>query len=226
MFELVAKTDDFYLIDKAPGVGFHREDGQPALIDVLRAALDDEALWPVHRLDKVTSGLLLFARSAQAARALGEDLAEHRLDKYYLALADSKPSKKQGLIKGDMEKSRNGAWRLATKLENPALTQFFSWSLRPSERLFLLRPRTGRTHQLRVAMKSLGSPILGDPLYYAGSAADEARTYLHAYALAFELFGCRYHFVCPPRSGERFLSEACQAKIAELKAPWELPWPK
>lgn len=226
MFQLVAKTDNFYLIDKAPGVGFHQEDGQPALIDVARETLGDTALWPVHRLDKVTSGLLLFARSAEAARALGEGLAEHKLDKYYLALSDRKPSKKQGLIKGDMVKSRNGAWRLAASLENPALTQFFSWSVAPGERLFLLRPRTGRTHQLRVAMKSLGASILGDPLYYGASSTQEARTYLHAYALAFELFGTHYRYICPPTIGERFLSEAFSAQVSELTEPWALPWPK
>lgn len=226
MFELVAKTDLFYLIDKAPGVGFHRDGDTPGLIELARETLADDALWPVHRLDKVTSGLLLFARSAEAARELGAGLAEHRLDKFYLALSDRKPSKKQGTFKGDMLKSRNGAWRLAASQDNPAVTQFFSYSLQPGERLFLLRPCTGRTHQLRVAMKSLGAPILGDPLYYAATAATEERTYLHAYALAFELFGHSYRYIHPPRSGSRFISEVCSARLEQLGAPWDLPWPK
>jgi tRNA pseudouridine32 synthase/23S rRNA pseudouridine746 synthase len=226
MFELVAQSEHFYLIDKAPGVGFHREDDEDALIDIVRQHLQDPALWPVHRLDKVTSGLLLFARSAEAARALGADLAEHRLDKFYLALSERKPNKKQGTIKGDMVKSRGGAWRLAPTMDNPAITQFFSWSLQPGERLFLLRPRSGRTHQLRVAMKSLSAPILGDPLYAGAAAAQEERCYLHAYALAFELFGTAYRYVCPPHHGTRFQSEAMEAKLSELSAPWDLPWPK
>ena len=61
-----------------------------------------------------------------------------------------------------------------------------SRSLAPNLRLFILQPKTGKTHQLRVAMKSLGSPILGDALY-GGDSAD--RTYLHAYQLSFDYFG-------------------------------------
>lgn len=226
MFELIDQTEHFYLIDKDPGVNFHRDDGEVALIDAVRQRLGDAALWPVHRLDKVTSGLLLFARSAEAARALGENLAEHRLDKYYLALSDRKPGKKQGTIKGDMLKGRNGTWRLAPSQDNPAITQFFSWSLQPGERLFLLRPRTGRTHQLRVAMKSLGSPILGDPLYAGAAAMEEERAYLHAYALAFELFGQHYQYLCPPRLGRRFLDQPFCTHLAQLEVPWALAWPK
>jgi tRNA pseudouridine32 synthase/23S rRNA pseudouridine746 synthase len=226
MFELIDQTAHFYLIDKDPGVSFHREGGETALIDAVRNRLGNADLWPVHRLDKVTSGLLLFARSAEAARALGEDLAEHRLDKYYLALSDRKPSKKQGTIKGDMLKGRNGTWRLAPSQENPAITQFFTWSLQPGERLFLLRPRTGRTHQLRVVMKSLGAPILGDPSYAGASAVQEERTYLHAYALAFELFGQCYRYLCPPRLGRRFLSQPFCTQLAQLEEPWAMAWPK
>jgi len=61
-----------------------------------------------------------------------------------------------------MLKARRGAWKLARSKESPALTEFVSTSLGQGLRLFLLRPYTGKTHQLRVAMKSLGAPIIGD----------------------------------------------------------------
>ena len=61
-----------------------------------------------------------------------------------------------------MQKARNGAWKLCQSKENPAITRFESVSCEPNLRLFILKPQTGKTHQLRVAMKSLGSPILGD----------------------------------------------------------------
>ncbi|WP_240674148.1 TIGR01621 family pseudouridine synthase [Crenobacter cavernae] len=219
MFTLFESTEHFIVVDKAPGAGFHREDDAPALIAAVREALHDPALWPVHRLDKVTSGLMLFARSASAARALSEALAEHSLRKYYLALSDRSPAKKQGWVKGDMVKARGGAWRLAHTHDNPAVTRFLSFSLAPKRRLFLLAPFTGRTHQLRVAMKSVSSPILGDALY-GGTSAD--RVYLHAYALSFELFGERHRFVCPPSEGAEFLTPECAAKLAELSQPWDL----
>jgi len=112
MFQLIATDPRFYVIAKAPGVGFHREGDAPGLLDILRAGLQDEALWPVHRLDKVTSGLIVVARSQQAASALGAAFAGREVQKYYLALSDAKPNRKQGLIKGDMEKGRGGAWKL------------------------------------------------------------------------------------------------------------------
>jgi tRNA pseudouridine32 synthase/23S rRNA pseudouridine746 synthase len=144
------------------------------------------------------------------------------VEKYYLALSDAKPAKKQGLIRGDMEKGRGGAWKLCQSQLNPAVTQFFSHSLAPGRRLFLLRPRTGKTHQLRVAMKSLGAPILGDALY-GGSAAD--RTYLHAYALALTLDGEALRFVCPPAQGSEFAVPALAAYLQQ-QPPWTLPWPQ
>ena len=82
-----------------------------------------------------------------------------------------------------MGKARNGSYRLLRTLDNPAITRFWSrLDTSFGERLFLLKPHTGKTHQLRVAMKSLGAPIFGDTRY-GGDEAD--RTYLHAWALEF-----------------------------------------
>lgn len=141
-------------------------------------------VWLVHRLDKVTSGLLIFALNEQAASRLSQLFAAHLINKTYLALSLHKPKKKQGLIMGDMKKSRRGAWKLCQSRENPALTRFNSVTCEPKLRLFILKPQTGKTHQLRVAMKSLGSPILGDELY-GGNSEKSDRTYLHAYQLDF-----------------------------------------
>ena len=220
-YQLVHTHPQFYVIHKAPGVSFHREDDAPGLMDALREGLQDDALWPVHRLDRITSGLIVVARSQAAAAELGAAFAGREVEKYYLALSDAKPARKQGLIKGDMDKGRGGAWKLCKSAANPAVTQFFSHSLAPGLRLFVLRPRTGKTHQLRVAMKSLGAPILGDALY-GGSAAD--RGYLHAYALAFTLAGEQYRFVCPPQWGERWPQDALAAYLA-ANPPAGLPWP-
>jgi tRNA pseudouridine32 synthase/23S rRNA pseudouridine746 synthase len=223
VFDLIATDPRFYVIAKHPGVSFHRQGDEPGLMETLRAQLADDALWPVHRLDRLTSGLLLVARSAEVASSLAEAFATREVEKYYLALSDRKPQKKQGLVKGDMAKGRGGAWRLLPSSGNPAITQFFSFSLAPGLRLFLLRPHSGKTHQLRVALKSLSAPILGDELY-GGTPAD--RGYLHAYSLVFALDGERFRFVCPPRHGLHFASEAFQAALARPEwQPEALPWP-
>lgn len=162
------------------------------------ARLNVPRLWLTHRLDKPTSGVLLLALNAQAASELAQQFAAKTMRKTYLALSDRRPAKKQGLVKGGMEKSRRGAWKLTRgDGANPAVTRFHSQSIAPNLRLFVLQPQTGKTHQLRVAMKSLGSPILGDDLY-GGTPAE--RLFLHAWRLEFEYRG-RAFSVCAPLDG-------------------------
>lgn len=73
----------------------------------------------------MTSGLLLVARSADAAAALGQALAARQVEKFYLALSDRSPRKKQGWVIGDMERSRRASWKLLPTRQDPAVTQFF-----------------------------------------------------------------------------------------------------
>ena len=217
MFEVLAVTERWVLIDKHPDVSFHREDADIGLLDALRAATGLPALYPVHRLDAITSGLLLFARHPATAAALGRAWQAGEVGKLYLAIAPGKPSKKQGWVKGDMEKSRRGGWKLLHSRVNPAVTWFDSVSLAPGLRLYLLRPYTGRTHQLRVALKSLGAPILGDALY-GPAQHDSDRGYLHAALLSFALDGQRWTYTCLPSRGQWFAQPDSQTQMAALLA--------
>ena len=111
---------------------------------------------------------MLVAKSAEASRSLSSAFRERRVTKYYVAISEKKPKKKMGRVRGDMVRSRRGQWMLTRQLSNPASTYFLSEPLdaRPAPRhAFLIKPLTGRTHQIRVALKSLGSPVLGDPRY-------------------------------------------------------------
>ncbi|WP_373818551.1 TIGR01621 family pseudouridine synthase [Glaesserella sp.] len=181
-FTLCYQHPDFMIINKPAGISVHKDDQAVGFTEFFAKQLGVEQVWLVHRLDKVTSGLLILALNKEAAAEFFRLFSQHRIQKTYWALSTQKPKKKQGKIIGDMQKSRNGAWKLCHTKENPAVTQFISHSLEPHLRHFILQPQTGKTHQLRVAMKSLGSPILGDTLY-GGGAAD--RVYLHAYRLDF-----------------------------------------
>jgi tRNA pseudouridine32 synthase/23S rRNA pseudouridine746 synthase len=116
-----------------------------------------------------------------------------------------------------MEKSRRGGWKLLHSRVNPAVTWFDSVSLAPGLRLYLLRPYTGRTHQLRVALKSLGAPILGDALY-GPAQHDSDRGYLHAALLSFALDGQRWTYTCLPSHGQWFTAPDSQAQMAALLA--------
>lgn len=221
-FLVVDEQHDFVVLDKAPGISFHSDDG-PGLVALAAAELG-YALFPVHRLDKVTSGLIILARNSQAAAQLTALFTQHQVQKYYLALSDSRPLKKQGWIKGDMAPSRRGAWKLLSSQHNPAVTYFVSrgYSELPF-RAFLLKPFSGKTHQIRVAMKSLGAAISGDT-QYQGQPAD--RVYLHAYAIQFELAGQQYQYVRTPQYGDKFQQLIRQNGLSEWLLPWQLSWPQ
>ncbi|HSC75869.1 MAG TPA: TIGR01621 family pseudouridine synthase [Pseudomonadales bacterium] len=191
---------DFFVFDKPAGISFHSEDGAGFFVQ-LTQYYPDETLFPVHRLDKITSGLLLVARNKPAAARLGELFESHAIKKTYIALSDHQPSKKQGPVSGDMQRTRDGNWKLLRSKKNPAITRFTSHSLAPNLRLFVLHPQTGRTHQLRVMMKALGSPILGDARY-GGTVAD--RGYLHAQRLQFTWSSQLIDIFAMPAIGELF----------------------
>lgn len=219
MPHVVFENDVFAVVCKPAGMNFHSE-GEAGFA-VRAETLLGCKLYPVHRLDRMTSGLVVLAKTSETAHAFEQLFTNRRIEKYYLAVSLRKPKKKQGWVKGDMLSARRGSYKLATTMNNPAITRFISASLRPSERLFLLKPYTGKTHQIRVAMKALGSPVAGDTRYAAAEeAALESRGYLHAYALRFELNGEWFSFVHPPETGERFSSAECRTQLEQWKSPW------
>jgi len=243
MFKIITQTDDFVVVSKSAEVNFHDEGehGSGLFSQVKQYLLEQfniKELYPIHRLDKMTSGLLVFAKNSDSARVFGEQFQTHKIEKYYLAISDKKPTKKQGLIKGDMAKSRRGMFKLMRTMDNPAVTQFFSYHIGNKQRLYLLKPHSGKTHQLRVALSSIGAPIIGDPLYYSntkdssGTSSENSsdtttdRGYLHAYALRFEFLGKLYEFTLPPNDGDFYLSPEMKSLLLELKKPWQLNWPR
>lgn len=221
-FKLLHCNDQFVVINKAEGQSVHRDENESGLVMTLQAELQMPELRPVHRLDKVTSGIMLLARSAEVAAEMERQFRSKRVEKYYLALSDHAPSKKQGTIKGDMVRSRRATWKLSSSMKNPAVTQFFSTSLKPGVRAFIIKPLTGKTHQIRVALKSLGSPILGDSNY---AAKQSDRVYLHAYQISFTLFGDEFTFRCWPERGEHFDAQFKACIEDKFNEPSGLAWP-
>ncbi|CAG9460422.1 unnamed protein product [Pedinophyceae sp. YPF-701] len=200
---VLAETEEYLVIDKPAGLSFHRKIGehsadgeeQDGTLQAVRRAQREGLLLgsayqgrlhSVHRLDEPTSGALLFAKSSEAAGTASALFRDHSVVKYYVAISQRRPKKKQGTVKGGMRRSRRGGWMLTRAVkgaDNVAVTRFRSWSiagLGAGMRAYVLRPETGRTHQLRVAMKSLGAPIAGDKAYGTGNGD---RLYLHAAAL-------------------------------------------
>jgi len=221
---LLAEEPGFLVLDKGPGLDFHDRDGCPGLCSLVRDWLG-MPVFPVHRLDKPTSGIVLLAKTREWAAILAGLFRDRAVGKYYLALSDQTPRKKQGLVAGDMVRSRRGSWKLVRTMDRPARTRFVTRSIAPGMRLFVLKPLTGRTHQLRVAMKSLGSPILGDALYHPMVPDWPDRMYLHAHTLRFALLGRAFVYRCPPVAGELFLDARVGEVLADLGPLDDLTWP-
>ena len=215
--DIIYQTDDFIIIYKPCGLSVHKDQNEIGLTTLVAKQLGVPQVWLVHRLDKVTSGLLILALNAESAAEFFQLFSEHHIQKTYLALSNQKPKKKQGLIVGDMQKSRNGAWKLCQSKENPAITRFESVSCEPNLRLFILKPQTGKTHQLRVAMKSLGSPILGDTLY-GKNTENIDRTYLHAARLQFEFKSQSFDVFSPPKEGEWWYRQGVMSQIQKFSS--------
>ncbi len=217
--ECIFDHKSFCIVYKPEGVAVHAHESE-TLLDRVRTHFNSLEIHPCHRLDLATSGLMIFAKTAEANQYFSNAFANQTIQKIYLALTTDKPQKKQGWVIGDMAKSRGGSYKLLRTKRNPAKTYGLSFGCPQRPRLWLLRPTTGKTHQLRVALKSLSASILGDERY-GGDKAD--RMYLHAYALRFSFQGEHFQFCQAPSSGH-FFHEA-SLELEQLGDPWEQAWP-
>ena len=160
-----------------PGKG---EDLQDCLITRLQAAFPDTLL--VHRLDRDTSGVMIFALTAYAQRVLSKQFELRKAKKTYVARVAGRLQPKTGRVDLPLAVDWPNRPRQQVDPENgrPAVTDWRVLRDSDSESRVRLYPRTGRSHQLRVHMLALGHPILGDPLYAEGAAADHPRLMLHS----------------------------------------------
>ena len=93
MITIIEENDDFIVAYKPAGVGFHNEGQEQGFFNLLKEQINQQ-IYSVHRLDKVTSGLILIAKTSEIASLFGEKFQEHKIHKYYIALAEKKPKKK------------------------------------------------------------------------------------------------------------------------------------
>lgn len=147
---------------------------------------------PVHRLDRDTSGLVLFARSAFAHQHLDRQLREGRLNREYLAVVLGEMHDETVTVEAPIGRHRsNPSLRAVDPAGDPARTHLVVVERLRHATLVRLRLETGRTHQIRVHLQHLGHPVLGDR-QYGGARPGVRRQALHAAALGFE----------QPRTGE------------------------
>lgn len=160
-----------------PGKGEHLAD---CLITRVQAAFPEALL--IHRLDRDTSGVMIFALSPHAQRHIGQQFEKRRTKKTYVARVWGRVEERTGTV--DLPLCADWPNRPLQMVDHEngreAITDWRVVRYDETTTRIRLYPRTGRSHQLRVHMRELGHPIMGDPFYASGEALDAPRMMLHA----------------------------------------------
>ena len=184
--EIVHDDHEILLVDKPAGLLSVPGKG-PELADCLLSRVQEvfpQALL-VHRLDRDTSGIMVFALTPHAQRHLGLQFERRQTRKTYVARVSGRLAPKTGTV--DLPLIVDWPNRPRQKVDHetgkPAVTDWRVVRANDEESRVRLMPRTGRSHQLRVHMLAIGHPILGDPFYASGTARDHPRLMLHSESL-------------------------------------------
>jgi RluA family pseudouridine synthase len=176
------------VVDKPAGLPV-LPDGWEQEAPYLVKMLEDKygKLFIIHRLDKVTSGVMVFARDAETHRALNIQFEKHETQKVYHAIVEGNPRWEEKVTKFPLRVNAGHKHRTVVDDRNgkPSETRFRVLKQYRSSAWVEASPRTGRTHQIRVHASALGHPLVGDTLYGAKESNLIARPALHAYSLTF-----------------------------------------
>lgn len=188
---------DVVVVNKPEGLSSITHEGEPDSTDRLvqrwLTQTDRRSAGPlhiVHRLDKVTSGVMIFARNRHGMLLLKEQFRAHSVGRFYLAIANGAPL--AGRIEGRIVRDRGDGIRGLTKEWNRGVHSVTDVEVLEQLRgcaLIRCRLETGRTHQIRIHLASRGAPLVGEPLYIkglSGSFLEAPRVMLHAAFLSFE----------------------------------------
>ncbi|MEA2006821.1 MAG: RluA family pseudouridine synthase [Patescibacteria group bacterium] len=214
-FKIVFENEDFVIIDKPAGISVHPSQNEPSqtlangLLEKYPQIknVGDDPIRPgiVHRLDKETSGLLVATLNKESFEIFKKMFKKHQIQKTYIALCWGHLKQKEGSIKSFIGRSRSNSLRQSTSanrnnLSNPkeAITFFEVVKEMKDTSLVKLKPKTGRMHQLRVHLHSIGHPIVGDKKYATKLVKTKNSTFdrhlLHAAWLSFAFKNKDYNF--------------------------------
>ena len=210
---VIYEDDDLAVIDKPAGMivhpGLNNETGTlvGALLahwpEIAAMNVEEKRAGIVHRLDKDTSGLIVIAKNDRARRQLAEQFQNRTVDKTYLALVERRPRTVTGRIDAPIARDPKQRKRMAVvRHGKPAVTEFqvIDDNFNGDQALLKVNIHTGRTHQIRVHMAFIGSPIVGDMVYgFRKQRIRLKRQFLHAAELSFDhpTSGERLHFESP-----------------------------
>ena len=193
--EILYEDSDLAVVVKPRGMVVHPAAGhqEGTLVNALLAKLDTLGgiggeLRPgiVHRLDKDTSGVMLVAKNDETQAELSRMLKDREIEKHYRALAEGRMKEPEGEIDAPIGRSKKDRKKMAVDPEGrPAVTRWKVLAEGHDCTLLDVRILTGRTHQIRVHLKSIHHPVCGDPLYGLEKGTKVPCLMLHAYSLRF-----------------------------------------
>ena len=193
--EILYEDGDLAVVVKPRGMVVHPAAGhsEGTLVNALLGSLDElsgiggeKRPGIVHRLDKDTSGVMMVAKNDETQTELSRMLKEREIEKHYLALAEGIMKEKEGVIEAPIGRSKKDRKKMAVDPDGrPAVTE---WKVLAEGRncsLLDVHILTGRTHQIRVHMRSIQHPVCGDPLYGFEKGVKVPCLMLHARSLSF-----------------------------------------
>ncbi len=193
---IIYEDDDLLVVDKPAGLAVHPAPGHPShtLVNAILSHLPElaevsDSMRPgiVHRLDKDTSGVMLVAKNEKAQLNLMQQFEAHSVVKVYQVLVKGHLTPEDGIIEAPIGRDPRNRKRMAVVAEGrEARTQYHVIKYMDNYTLLEVRTETGRTHQIRVHLKAIGYPVVGDATY--GVKSDFlSRQFLHASHLGFHL---------------------------------------
>ena len=198
--KIIHQDDHVLVVDKPAGLpvlpdGWEKD--APYLLKSLEA--EHGKLWVVHRLDKTTSGVIVFARDAETHRDLNLQFENREAEKIYHALLQGNPKWNEKTAKHPLRVNVGHKHRTSVDDKNgkPSETQFKVIKRNQQSALVEAKLMTGRTHQIRVHAYALGHPLLGDTLYSAEETDIITRPALHSYSLTVHVTGEHRIFKAP-----------------------------
>ncbi|MCL2140133.1 MAG: RluA family pseudouridine synthase [Dehalococcoidia bacterium] len=193
---IVYEDSELLVIDKPAGMTTHPAPGSPnhtlvnavlAYTPVLPESGNPTRPGIVHRLDKDTSGLIIIAKTPQALACLSAQFKSRKVKKNYLALVRGKLKHSNGVIEASIGRDRVHRQRMSVDtIGRSARTAYTVLEQFSGYTLLEVSPETGRTHQIRVHLASIGHPVVGDTVY-GGKSSLVGRQFLHASKLIFQI---------------------------------------
>jgi len=165
-FKVLFEDENLIAIDKPAGITVHPPSPELTIVEIL--GCEDSYLKPIHRLDRDTSGVLLFAKSEKAHFACAQQWKEREVKKTYITLVKGVFDAKNGVIEAAIARSDKDRRKMAVSLKKgsrPSITDFQVIETFDDCTLVKVFPKTGRTHQIRVHFASIGHAVLGDSVY-------------------------------------------------------------